>query len=155
MTNAELIATLRYCGNFADREGCDEECPYFIDKDCPKRIMCDAADALEAADKRIAELEMDLLNGTISNIERIKIYGYTVKDLILFADMCKRNDVQESDLKKVAWNLELAVRAVMNERAEIVKNTMDEIEMRFTPDFEKALDEMMPNCDAKMKGEQE
>ena len=47
MTNAELIKALRYCGNFADREGCDEKCPYFNDKDCPKRIMCDAADAIE------------------------------------------------------------------------------------------------------------
>ena len=57
MENTELlIKALRYCGNFADREGCDEECPYFNDKDCPKRIMCDAADALEAAEKRIAEL---------------------------------------------------------------------------------------------------
>ena len=55
MTNAELIKALRYCGNFADRDGCDEECPYFNDKDCPKRIMCDAADALEAADERIAD----------------------------------------------------------------------------------------------------
>ena len=59
MTNEELIKTLRYCGNFADRDGCDEECPYFNDKDCPKRIMCDAADALEAAEKRIAELSLD------------------------------------------------------------------------------------------------
>lgn len=72
--NAELIATLRYCGNFANREGCDEECPYFNDKDCPKRIMCDAADALEAdeawekawtqkcerLEKRIAELEAQM-----------------------------------------------------------------------------------------------
>lgn len=32
----------------------------FNDKDCPKRIMCDAADALEAAEKRIAELEAQL-----------------------------------------------------------------------------------------------
>ena len=53
----ELIKALRYCGNFEDRDGCDEKCPYFNDKDCPKRIMCDAADALEAAEKRIAELE--------------------------------------------------------------------------------------------------
>jgi hypothetical protein len=56
----ELIKALRYCGNFEDRDGCDEECPYFNDKDCPKRIMCDAADALEAAEKRIAELEAQL-----------------------------------------------------------------------------------------------
>ena len=60
MTNAELIKVLRYCGNFEDRDGCDEECPYFNDKDCPKRIMCDAAAALEAADKRIAELEKQI-----------------------------------------------------------------------------------------------
>lgn len=51
MNNAELIAALRICGNFADRDGCDEACPYYNDKDCPKRIMCDAADALEAAER--------------------------------------------------------------------------------------------------------
>jgi hypothetical protein len=51
--NAELIEALRYCGNFEDRDGCDEECPYFNDKDCPKRIMHDAADALEAANKTV------------------------------------------------------------------------------------------------------
>lgn len=166
MTNAELIKALRYCGAKMD-------C-----RDCPLRnkpsdacfqIMIDAADALEAADKRIAELEKsyswkayaaleesiegyktriaeledDLRNSTISNIERFKVYDYKVKDLILFADMCKRNDVREADLKQAAWNLGLAVRAVMNERAEIVKNTMDEIAMRFTPDFAKAYAEMM------------
>ena len=48
MSNAELIKALRYCGNFANRDGCDEECPYFNEKDCPNRIMCDAADAIEA-----------------------------------------------------------------------------------------------------------
>jgi hypothetical protein len=60
MNNAELTAALRYCGNFEYRDGCDEECPYFNDNDCPKRIMCDAADALEAAEKRIEELEGEL-----------------------------------------------------------------------------------------------
>ena len=87
MTNAELIAALRICGNYADRDGCDEACPYYNDKDCPKRIMCDAADALEAAEKRIAELEDDLRSGTISDPERFKIYDYSVRDLILFAVM--------------------------------------------------------------------
>lgn len=56
MTNEELIKALRYCGNFVDRDGCDEECPYFNDKDCPKRIMCDAADALEALLKERTEM---------------------------------------------------------------------------------------------------
>ena len=72
------------------------------------------------------------------------------KDLILFAEMCKRNDVREADLKQAAWNLELAVRAVMNERAEIVKNTMDEIAMSFTPDFEKAFAEMRGKHDEQI-----
>ena len=100
-----------------------------------------AVGALRIAVNRIAELEDDLRNSTISNPERFKVYDYTVRDLILFADICKRNDVREADLKQAAWNLELAVRAVMNERAEIVKNTMNEIAMRFTPDFEKAYEE--------------
>jgi Glu-tRNA(Gln) amidotransferase subunit E-like FAD-binding protein len=127
-------------------DGYCKPCAYYTedsaDVTCIDRMMIAAADALEATEKQIARLEEDLLNGTISNIDRFKIYGYTVKDLILFADMCKRNDVCEEDLKQAAWNLELAVRAVMNERAEIVKNTMDEISMRFTPDFEKAYEEM-------------
>ena len=148
MTNAEIIKALRYC---AEHEGCD----YYIAKDCPREstwvcgadceqiLMQDAADALEAAEKRIARLEDDLRNSTISNPERFKIYGYTLKDLLLFADMCKRNDVREADLKNAAWNLELAVRAYALEREEIIKNTMDEIVARFTPDFEKAYEEMM------------
>ena len=75
MTNEELIKALRHCGNYEDREGCDEECPYFYDRDCPKRIMIDAADALEESEayeeawskkcerleKRIAELEDDII----------------------------------------------------------------------------------------------
>ena len=154
MTNEELIKGLRWC---ADESICcdgfsGEKCPYFYDRDCPKLIMIDAADAIEASEKRIAELEDDLRNSTISNPERFKIYGYSVKDLILFSDMCKRNDVRETDLKNAAWNLDLSVRAVMNERQEIVKNAMDEITMRFTPDFEKAYEEMMPNCGSVMKG---
>lgn len=43
----KIIKSLRYCGNFAEREGCDESCEYFDDMDCPKRIMTDAADAFE------------------------------------------------------------------------------------------------------------
>lgn len=58
--NAELIKALRYC---AEHEGCD----YYIAKDCPREstwmcgvdcgqiLMLDAADALEAADEKIAD----------------------------------------------------------------------------------------------------
>lgn len=87
----------------------------------------DAAAAIE-------ELQAELNSRTI--------YGYSVDKLIMFAEMCKRNDVQEHDLKQAAWNLELAVRAVMNERQEIIKNAVGEITMRCTPDFEKAFKEM-------------
>ena len=151
MTNAELIKALRYCSDNEKEDGCDE-CPYLHNGMC-RTMLSDAAYALEAAEQRIARLEDDLRNSTISNPERFNLYGYSMKDLLLFAEMCKRNDVREADLKKASWNLELAVRTVMNERAEIVKNTMDEIAMRFTPDFEKAYAEMMPNFGARMKGE--
>ena len=148
MTNAELIKALRNCS-----DGFCSLCPYddyeLSTKECEAKLMLDAADALEAAEKRIAELENDLMCGTVSEPERFGINGYSMKDLILFAEMCKRNDVREADLKQAAWNLELAVRAVMNERAEIIKNTMDEIAMRFTPDFEKAFAEMRGKHDGE------
>lgn len=152
MNNAELIKALRECGK-ASANRCGDCAYYDREPWCEAALANDAADALEAAEKRIAELEDDLRNGTISNIDRFKVYDYTVKDLILFAEMCKRNDVKEADLKQAAWNLELAVRAVMNERKEIVKKTMDEISVRFTPDFEKAYAEMMPHLGARMRGE--
>ena len=60
MNNAELINALRYC---AGHEGCG----YYIAKDCPREdtwvcgadceliLMRDAADAIEAADEKIAD----------------------------------------------------------------------------------------------------
>lgn len=59
MTNAELIKALRICAN----QTCCDNCPrYDIDhtqdaQRCCIQLINDAADALEAADKRIAELE--------------------------------------------------------------------------------------------------
>lgn len=65
MTNAELIKALRYC---KAHEACDHdassECPYehqWIDgEDCSIMLLGDAADALEAAEKRIEELEAQM-----------------------------------------------------------------------------------------------
>lgn len=150
MKYEELIKSLRHCGE--DVVSDCNNCPLFGDCDSLEYPLLHAADALEAAEKRIAELEDDLRNRTISNPERFKIYGYKLRDLILFADMCKRNNVEAEDMKQAAWNLEFAVRAVMNERADIVKNTMNETTMQFTPDFVKAFDDMMPNCGSKMDG---
>lgn len=133
MTNAELIATLR-----------GEN--YFV------TLLRDAATALETAEKRIAELEAQTPKRGIDEKPK-RIMGYDTEKLILFAKMCEENDVTEHDLKQAAWNLEFAVRAVANERMEIIKNIMDEITVQFTPDFEKAAEEML-NCGARMKGEE-
>lgn len=68
MNNAELIKALRRCSYTtvagADREdGYCKPCAYFAedstDITCIDRMMIDAADALEAAEKRIAELSLD------------------------------------------------------------------------------------------------
>ena len=57
MTNAELIKVLRYCGKGT---GCSE-CPiYHEPSEACFKIGTAAADALEAADKRIADLETAL-----------------------------------------------------------------------------------------------
>ena len=53
----KLVEALRYCGNFTEREGCDESCEYFNDMDCPNRIMSDAAAAIEALEARLGEAE--------------------------------------------------------------------------------------------------
>ncbi len=101
---------------------------------------------------RLLRISLDEIIFPVTDlIDRFKIYGYKLRDLILFAEMCNRNDVRESDLKQAAWNLELAARAVMNERQEIVKNTMAEITMRFTPDFVKAYEEMRGENDEQNK----
>ena len=112
-----------------DCEGCDLA---FFDKD--EGWMCRYAAKDDDAAAAIEALQAELNSRTI--------YGYSVEKLIMFAEMCKRNDVQEHDLKQAAWNLELAVRAVMNERQEIIKNAVGETTMRCTPDFKKAFKEM-------------
>lgn len=153
MKNEEVIASLRE--HAKEKSVCSKCICYDAEKrgykTCSEELAILAAYALEKDEERIAKLEADLMCGTVSEIDRFKINGYGVKDLILFADMCKRNDVREADLKQAAWNLELAVRAYAHEREEIIKNTMNEIVARFTPDFEKAYKEMMPNCGAKMR----
>ena len=56
--NAELIKALRYCSDNEKQDGCDE-CPYLHNGMC-FTMLSDAAYALEAAEKRIAELEAQL-----------------------------------------------------------------------------------------------
>lgn len=59
MNNAELIAALRYC---SVTNACDYGCPYWAkDGHCDLcKVTSDAADHIEAQQKRIAELEAQL-----------------------------------------------------------------------------------------------
>ena len=124
----KLVAALRCCaGTNTKPTKCPDYDDSWCDAKCLDKHLIAAAAAIEA-------LQAELNSRTI--------YGYSVDKLIMFAEMCKRNDVQERDLKQAAWNLELAVRAVMNERQEIIKKAAGEITMRCTPDFEKAFKEM-------------
>ena len=59
MTNAELIAGLRECATVGDCSKCKMHDEYSYDM-CAIKLLLAAADALEAADKRIAELEAQL-----------------------------------------------------------------------------------------------
>ena len=58
MTNAELIKALRNCSS--PTVGSCMDCPYYKGVSCKWQMMEDAADALEAAEKRIAELEKQI-----------------------------------------------------------------------------------------------
>jgi rubrerythrin len=58
MTNAELIEALRLCGS--PDAVCKGQCPYYGVENCLSKKDLDAADALEADDKRIVELEVQL-----------------------------------------------------------------------------------------------
>lgn len=63
MENTELIKALRLC---ADDEGDCDGCAYYM-KGCMLKMMIAAADALEAAEQRIAKLSLDnkMLKNTI------------------------------------------------------------------------------------------
>lgn len=51
-----------------------------------------------------------------------RLYGYDFRDLIVFAEMCRRNGVREEDLQKAANNIELAFTT----RLKILQEEYDE-----------------------------
>lgn len=169
----KLVEALRRCaepGTIIDECDTTDDCPYSIDGycgDCMNNLVKDAAAAIEELENMLADecKECDYLvdeNARLTaenkelqaELNSRTIYDYPVDKLIMFAEMCKRNDVQDRDLKQAAWNLELAVRAVMNERQEIIKNAVGEITMRCTPDFEKAFKEMRDGAKKEVQDEQ-
>lgn len=80
MTNAELIKALRYHADATinDCDGCKYEHDRRVNGYCIDTMVADAADALEAAEKRIAELEdelrfqLDTRRKESAEIERLK-----------------------------------------------------------------------------------
>ena len=95
----------------------------------------------------LREMLIDEIIDSKVRIENYKIFGYKVRDLIMFAELCKRNNVQEADMKQAAWNLEFAVRAYRNATIENFRTWEDEkwihASARYVPNFEKAYAEMM------------
>jgi predicted nucleic acid-binding Zn ribbon protein len=77
MNNAELIKALRTCADHnAVGDKCYGECPYNGNyNECVDQMILDAADALEAAEKRIAELEAQIpKEGEWIEVNKIKTY---------------------------------------------------------------------------------
>ena len=69
LTNAELVKRMRMCVN-ENCEGCTYQYEGLTNTDeCKEDLLHDAADALEAADKRIAELEIETERLKSSNDE--------------------------------------------------------------------------------------
>ena len=58
MNNEELIKALRCCGSMII--DCKKQCPYYGKENCSARKDAAAAYELEAAEKRIAELESQM-----------------------------------------------------------------------------------------------
>lgn len=106
MTNAELIDGLRCCAESTNIiERCDiADCPYHSHSwACIDDMLRDAADALEAADKRIEELSLNnkMLKNTIDAdkgvmLDRIRFLEAQVKKY--------RNDkMREDDPLRPMW----------------------------------------------------
>lgn len=149
MMREELIKALRKCGK-ASADRC-WDCTYY-DREpwCESALANDAADALEAADKRIAELEAD--KKTLVNVVKDKSDFRATKDAMRIAEL-------EAQLQKEGeWIVEEIDDCGYKWRKwrcsacrEVVKRGWKQ-----TKDGEKPKHKYCPNCGAKMtKGEQD
>lgn len=143
----ELVKALRYC---AEHEGCD----YYIAKDCPREstwvcgadceqiLMRDAADALEAAEKRIAELEKSYSWKAHAALEE-SIEGYKTRIEELEAQMPKEGEwiVEEIDDSGYKWR---------KWRCSVCREVVQK-GWKQTKDGEKPKHKYCPNCGAKMR----
>ena len=116
----ELIDALRYCG-FDDRKPCNGCVLY--DKthgvDCLEKLHRDAADAIERLQAENDELRARWSAATIE--------GFPVKDLMLFAQVCRGYGVREKDLQTFARNMEKAFEIVRKEFDDSIQKSMNRV----------------------------
>ena len=117
----ELIDALQCTRHFALYQDCYERNCYAnsgkgLYCNIPK-LMADAADAIERLQKQNEELQERWSAATIE--------GFPVNDLILFAQVCRKNGVREKDLQAFAWNMEKALEIVRKEFDEALHRSME------------------------------
>ena len=61
-----------------------------------------------------------------ADLENATVYGYPVKDLVLFAYACREMNVSELDLKEVVQNVAFAFNFVNREQEKMLKRALDE-----------------------------
>lgn len=155
MTNAELIKALRYCGQEQDVIDC-ADCERRViengvDVDCEGRLLRDAADALEAAEKRIAEQQKQiaqlyvLLNNRINEIAELeRQHGEQLtRNVMLVAQLPKEGEWIGIEYDGYADGCPVYDVWECSECGEEHNGEEDTL-----PNY-------CPNCGARMKGEQE
>ena len=58
----DVVKALKCCSRYLD-EGLCEECPLFGDEDCGKKVLLDAAGAIEKLEQQLEELKQQLNYG--------------------------------------------------------------------------------------------
>lgn len=120
MTNAELIKDLRQCAGEEDYMVNCDGCGHFgFNGGCIIKLLSDAADAIERLQAENDELRARWNAATIE--------GFPVKDLMLFAQVCRKNRVAEHDLQTFAWNMEKALEIVRKEFDDSIKESMNRV----------------------------
>ena len=114
----ELIDALRNCACIKNEDHC-KICGYRHSTECGRRIADDAADAIERLQAENDELRARWNAATIE--------GFPVKDLMLFAQVCRKNRVAERDLQTFAWNMEKALEIVRKEFDDSIQESMNRV----------------------------
>lgn len=140
MTNEERIERLRKCATF---NVCNPEtCDLWYEDDCRSILLEDAAHALEAAYKRIAELEAD--KKTLINVVKDKSDFHATKDAMKIAEL-------EAQIpKEGVW---ITTRTEYHD-GEIYCSVCD-FDAPTEGDYRQVKTNYCPNCGARMtKGEE-